>query len=81
MAASLIIRPYSQSRMEPEFRIRLGDRLSTGTFQAGLNLGFNYPLSLKSGPHASLYGEVAVNADTSTQTGSGWAAFGWGYHF
>ncbi|OFZ82001.1 MAG: hypothetical protein A2583_01300 [Bdellovibrionales bacterium RIFOXYD1_FULL_53_11] len=51
---SVIYRVYTQSRAEPEIRLRMGRDLQSGRNGFGIEGGVRYPLALGSGPQVSL---------------------------
>jgi hypothetical protein len=82
---SFVTRIFSESRSEPEVRIRAGMEGSTGSFAAGLNLGYRWPFSLVAGAHVSGYVEgsgICVLLDGGKNpTAVGTLGVGLGFHF
>jgi hypothetical protein len=56
---SFVTRLFTESRAEPEVRVRLGLEPETKSICGGLNFGLRWPFSLVAGAHLSGYVEGA----------------------
>ena len=82
VAGSLIYRFYTESRLEPELRIRGGYGITSGSVVGGANFGVRYPFSLDSEEHFDGYLEAgALGSFADTAPVHIFGSLGVGYHF
>ncbi len=81
IGASIVLTPYTRSRTEFEFRMRIGRSVAAPPLEGSLHFTLNYPFTLTHQTHLSGYLETAILGTVGTSVFYAWAATGVGIHF